>query len=262
MHFSKELELAIRASIKAGEAIMNIYNSKNFEVELKGDNSPLTNADKVAHQIIRSFLKNDLPMLSEEGSNIPFTERKNWKRFWMVDPVDGTKEFIKRNGEFTVNIALIDNHKPILGVVFAPALKELYFADKGFGSYKAERVYCFDDILNTEIIDLSKTDYPEKYSIVVSRSHMNDKTQKFIDKKEEEYGSISIVSYGSSLKICKVADGSAHSYPRFGPTMEWDTAAAHAIALHANNKIFQDDGSSEIIYNKKNLLNPHFLVTK
>ena len=261
MKFTNKLELAIKASLKAGEVIMNIYNSKNFVVELKGDNSPLTNADKAAHKIIKSYLKNDLPLLSEEGSNIPFEKRKNWKRFWMVDPIDGTKEFIKRNGEFTVNIALIDNQKPILGVVFAPALKELYFAQKGFGSYKAKGVFCFNDILNTEIIDLSKAEYPKKYSIVVSKSHMNDKTQKFVDKKEEEYGSISIVSFGSSLKICKVADGSAHSYPRFGPTMKWDIAAAHCIALYANNKVFQDDGFSEITYNKKNLLNPYFLVT-
>jgi len=146
MKLSEELELAIRAALKAGEAIIKIYNGEDFEVEFKGDNSPLTKADKAAHKIITSYLSNSsLPILSEEGSDIPYSERKDWSQFWMVDPIDGTKEFIKRNGEFTVNIALIENQKPILGVVYAPALKDLYFAEQGVGYLKMESICSIEE---------------------------------------------------------------------------------------------------------------------
>ena len=263
MKLSEELELAIRAAIKAGRAIMKIYNGEDFEVEFKGDNSPLTKADKAAHEIITSYLSNSpLPILSEEGSEIPYTERKNWNRFWMVDPIDGTKEFIKRNGEFTVNIALIQNQKPILGVVFAPALKDLYFAEKEFGSFKMEGVSSIEDTYKSECIDLAESVYPETYTLVVSKSHMNEQTQQFVDEKEQEYGEIATASFGSSLKICKVAEGSAHCYPRFGPTMEWDTAAAHAIAVYAHTNITKAHEELTLEYNKENLLNPYFIVER
>jgi len=260
MKLSEELELAIRAALKAGVAIMEIYNGEDFEVEFKGDNSPLTKADKTAHEIIKSDLSNSsLPILSEEGSDIPYAERKNWKRFWMVDPIDGTKEFIKRNGEFTVNIALIEGQKPILGVVYAPALKDLYFAEQGLGSFKMESISSIEDTYNSERIDLTKSVYPETYTMVVSKSHMNEETQQFVDQKEQEFGEIAIASFGSSLKICKVAEGSAHCYPRFGPTMEWDTAAAHAIAYLGGCHMVQRNGS-QVHYNKSNLLNQHFII--
>lgn len=260
MKLSEELELAIKAALKAGEAIMEIYNGEDFEVEFKGDDSPLTKADKAAHEIIVSYLANSsLPILSEEGADIPYAERKNWNRFWMVDPIDGTKEFIKRNGEFTVNIALIENQKPILGVVFAPALKVLYFAEQGLGSYKMESISSIEDTHKSERIDLSKSTYPEIYTLVVSKSHMNEHTQQFVDLKKQEFGEIATVSFGSSLKICKVAEGSAHCYPRFGPTMEWDTAAAHAIASSGRCYMVQSD-ESQVNYNKPNLLNPHFIL--
>jgi len=153
MKLSEELELAIRAALKAGEAIMEIYNDEDFEVELKSDNSPLTKADKAAHEIIKSYLSNSsLPILSEEGSEIPYAERKKWNRFWMVDPIDGTKEFIKRNGDFTVNIALVEGQKPILGVVYAPALKDLYFAEQGLGSFKIHSISSIEDTYNSERI--------------------------------------------------------------------------------------------------------------
>ena len=263
MRGSEELELAIGAALKAGEAIMEIYNSEDFEVEFKGDNSPLTKADKAAHKIITSYLSNSsLPILSEEGSDIPYSERKDWSQFWMVDPIDGTKEFIKRNGEFTVNIALIENQKPILGVVYAPALKDLYFAEQGVGSFKMESISSIEDTYKSEGIDLSKSSYPETYTLVVSKSHMNDQTQQFVDQKEQEYGEIATASFGSSLKICKVAEGSAHCYPRFGPTMEWDTAAAHAVAIYANTSITKAHEKLTLDYNKENLLNPFFIVER
>jgi 3'(2'), 5'-bisphosphate nucleotidase len=262
MKLSKELELATVAALKAGEAIMEIYNGEDFEVEFKEDDSPLTRADKVAHEIIVSYLAtHSLPILSEEGANIPYTERKNWNRFWIVDPIDGTKEFIKRNGEFTVNIALIENQKPILGVVYAPALKDLYFAEAGVGSYKKENIKSIEDTNESKHFDLSKSTYPEIFTLVVSKSHMNEQTQQFVEKKEQEFGKVETASFGSSLKICKVADGSAHCYPRFGPTMEWDTAAAHAIAYYAGCKVFENETNKNLLYNKKNLLNPYFNVS-
>jgi len=262
MRGSEELELAIGAALKAGEAIMEIYNSEDFEVELKSDDSPLTKADKAAHEIIVSCLaSSSLPILSEEGSNIPFAERKNWDRFWMVDPIDGTKEFIKRNGEFTVNIALIENQKPIIGVVYAPALKDLYFAEEGAGSFKMEDILSIEDIHKSERIDLTQSTYPEIFTLVVSKSHMNEETQRFVDQKEQEYGEIATASFGSSLKICKVAEGNAHCYPRFGPTMEWDTAAAHAIAIYASNNVNKVNTTLNLKYNKENLLNPYFIVS-
>jgi len=263
MKLSEELELAIRAALKAGEAIIKIYNGEDFEVEFKGDNSPLTKADKAAHKIITSYLSNSsLPILSEEGSDIPYSERKDWSQFWMVDPIDGTKEFIKRNGEFTVNIALIEDKKPILGVVYAPALKDLYFAEEGFGSFKMEDITSIEDTYNSNRIDLSKSTYPEIFTLVVSKSHMNEETQRFVDEKEKEFGEIATASFGSSLKICKVAEGSAHCYPRFGPTMEWDTAAAHAIAVYAHTNITKAHEELTLEYNKENLLNPYFIVER
>lgn len=263
MEFSGILELAIKAAFKAGNAIMKIYNSNNFNIEFKNDNSPLTEADKISHDIIKSILNStEIPLLSEEGLNIPYKKRKNWNKLWVVDPIDGTKEFINRNGEFTVNIALIEDQKPVLGVVYAPALMDLYFAESEMGSYKVENVKTFHQIKNSHIIDLKKSEYPKVYTFVVSKSHMNDETQNFLDFKEKEKGKISTTPYGSSLKICKVAEGSAHCYPRFGPTMEWDTAAAHAVALYANTKVFQYETNSQLIYNKKKLLNPSFIVYK
>ena len=262
MKLSEELELAIRAALKAGEIIMEIYNSKELEVVFKGDDSPLTKADKAAHKIIVSYLgSSSLPTLSEEGSDILYDQRKYWNRFWMVDPIDGTKEFIKRNGEFTVNIALIENQKPVLGVVYAPALKDLYFAEEKIGSFKMEDIISIEDTYKSERIDLTKSIYPETYTLVVSKSHMNEETQKFVDKKEQEFGKIETASFGSSLKICKVAEGSAHCYPRFGPTMEWDTAAAHAVAIFAHNNVKGINNTMNLIYNKENLLNPYFIVS-
>ncbi|OEK06792.1 3'(2'),5'-bisphosphate nucleotidase CysQ [Roseivirga misakiensis] len=243
------LETAKEASLIAGKKILEIYNSDDFEVELKGDNSPLTKADIAAHDIIVSFLEpTNLPILSEEGRDIPYNERKNWKYIWIVDPLDGTKEFIKRNGEFTVNIALIRNQEPILGVVYAPVLDKLYAAAEGLGgTLKTKK-----DISRLNPIDQLDLTKP-KLRVVASRSHLNEETQAFLDKLNEP----EIVSMGSSLKFMVIAEGNADVYPRFAPTMEWDTAAAHAVLNELNGKVFAQDGKS-LEYNKKNLLNPYF----
>jgi 3'(2'), 5'-bisphosphate nucleotidase len=179
----------------------------------------------------------------------------------MVDPIDGTKEFIKRNGEFTVNIGFIKNQKPILGVVYAPVLRDLYFAEEGFGSFKVEDIGNIEDFNSTLFIDLTKSTYPDIYTLVVSKSHMNSETQEFVNRKEKEQGMIETATFGSSLKICKVAEGSANCYPRFGPTMEWDTAAAHAVAEIAGCKVIQANNDLALTYNKKELLNPYFIIS-
>lgn len=263
MQISENLNIAIQASLLAGIEIMKIYNSDDFEVETKSDNSPLTKADKKSHDCIqRALEKTAIPILSEEGKAIPYEKRKNWECFWMIDPIDGTKEFIKRNGEFTVNIALIEGNLTTLGVVYAPALKVLYFSEKNTGSYKASNIVHYRDLDFEKVVDLNKITLPEVFTIVVSRSHMNDETAQFVNQKEKTMGAIETKSYGSSLKICKVAEGSAHCYPRFGPTMEWDTAAAHAVAKFSGCSIIESDKKTEIIYNKENLLNPYFIVER
>ena len=263
MEYSDNLKIAISTSINAGIEIMKIYESDDFGIEIKGDDSPLTKADKASHGVIVTALSSTgIPVLSEEGTNIQYSERANWNVFWMIDPIDGTKEFIKKNGEFTVNIALIQKGKPILGVVYAPVIQEIFFAENGLGSYKKIQVQTLEDFENATITDLTSVHPPSTYTLVVSKSHMNEFTQEYIDKKEREHGTIYTASFGSSLKICKVADGSANCYPRFGPTMEWDTAAAHAVAVIAGCSVTQDDEQSDLRYNKEDLLNPYFIIQR
>ena len=237
---------------EAGGAIMQIY-SQDFEVEYKQDNSPLTIADKKANDIIENNLNQllvNLPILSEEGKEIPYEDRKHWEYFWLVDPLDGTKEFVKKNGEFTVNIALIHKDAPVLGVVYAPALGICYWAKQGEGAFKdGQRLP-----LKTEI-------QRETYKIVASRSHMSDETQAFIDDidtdKEKE-----LILIGSSLKICLVAEGEADIYPRLGPTMEWDTGAAHAIVNETGKNVQKYNNVEYMshLYNKEKLLNQWFVA--
>ena len=262
------LENAIVAALAAGHEIMRVYQSDNFDVEFKGDNSPLTRADRMAHDTIVSILESSgIPILSEEGKDIPFAERKDWNEFWLVDPLDGTKEFIKRNGEFTVNIALINNGVPVLGVIFVPVSRELYFAQDGLGSRK---ILVKDESNITTILADAHTlpmENPDRiFTAVVSRSHMSRETEEYLNKtqdarrKTQETNEIEFISRGSSLKICMVAEGKADIYPRFGPTMEWDTAAGHAIAKYAGKRFYRTDNGEELTYNKKNLLNPYFIV--
>lgn len=260
------LQTAITSSLSAGRAILNVYGTEDFGVELKADNSPLTIADKRSHQIIADDLETTgIPILSEEGRDIPFTERKHWKRFWLVDPLDGTKEFVKRNGEFTVNIALIKNGKPVMGVIYLPVTDVLYFGSSEVGAYRLENAEkeITDKDWNEKAIKLPVSQNREDYRVVASRSHMNADTESFVDKLRQRHSQIEIVSKGSSIKLCLVAEGEADIYPRFGPTSEWDTAAGHAIILASGGKVvLAEDESKALTYNKENILNPYFIAQK
>lgn len=260
--------LAIEASIKAGDEILSVYKSENFEINLKTDNSPLTIADKKSHEIIIELLnKTDIPVLSEEGIEIPFETRQKWEYFWLVDPLDGTKEFINRNGEFTVNIALIHKNVPVLGVIYVPVTKDLYFANQEIGSFKTINVdtnFKFEDIKSILQMSFSLPFYidDEIVTVVASKSHLTKETSDYIEELKKANENISLISKGSSLKLCMVAEGTATVYPRFGTTMEWDIAAGHAIALYSGCTITQIDNLTPLIYNKKELLNPWFIVRR
>jgi 3'(2'), 5'-bisphosphate nucleotidase len=261
----KVFNAALSASILAGNEILKIYNdpSADFSIERKADNSPLTIADKTANKIITGCLEiTGIPVLSEEGKSIPFEIRKNWKTFWMVDPLDGTKEFINRNGEFTVNIALIENNIPVAGVIYIPVNEMLYAALKGEGAWKitTPNEDITPETLKIKGEKLPLTPQPVIYTMAGSRSHSSAETEEYIAARKKEYGNVNFISKGSSLKICMVAEGTAHEYPRFGPTMEWDTAAGHAIANATGRKLWLTDFSGELTYNKENLLNPFFIV--
>jgi 3'(2'), 5'-bisphosphate nucleotidase len=246
------LQLAITASEQACKEILEVYHSGDFQAEAKGDNSPLTLADKKAHEVIAPILQpSNLPLLSEEGRSIPYEERKDWDYFWMVDPLDGTKEFLKRNGEFTVNIALIHKGIPILGVVAVPVTGDVFYADEEKGGF-VKRAGVTTMLVKRKATDLTQP----ALRIVASRSHMSEETQDFISKLKEP----TLVSQGSSLKFMLLAEGKADVYPRFAPTMEWDTAAAHAVVKSVGLKVFQHNTETEVVYNKPDLLNPWFLV--
>jgi 3'(2'), 5'-bisphosphate nucleotidase len=252
IHPHQLLPLAIEAAQHACTEILHVYNTNDFQTELKGDNSPLTIADKRAHDAIANILHStDLPILSEEGKMITYDERKDWEYFWMVDPLDGTKEFLKRNDEFTVNIALIHKNKPVLGVVAVPVKNDTYYAvnNEAFLKRKGKE----QKLSHRGRIDLTR----QSLRVVASRSHMDDTTKNFIDQLQQP----SIVSAGSSLKFMMLAEGTADVYPRYAPTMEWDTAAAHAIVNAVGLKVIQQGSAEEIVYNKENLLNPGFLVS-
>ncbi len=259
------LQTSIEAAIAAGKKILEIYE-QDFTVETKADNSPLTMADRASHEIIKEHLKDTgFPVLSEEGKQMDFDERKAWNTFWLVDPLDGTKEFIKKNGEFTVNIALIKNGTPVLGVVYVPVTGVLYFGDEEQGSYifkikEAEGKSVSEIIENA--IKLPEAVSNGVYTIVASRSHSTPETESFIEDKKKVHGEVNLVSAGSSLKLCLVAEGKAQVYPRLAPTMEWDTAAGHAVAKFANCKVFDYKTNRELTYNKENLLNPWFVVER
>lgn len=259
--------IVIQAAIDAGKKIIEIYNdpAQDFSVEKKADNSPLSIADKQSHEVIAKALEaTPCPVLSEEGEEIDYDERKNWESFWLIDPLDGTKEFIKRNGEFTVNIALIQKGSPVMGVIYVPVTKTLYVGEVGKGAWKMDDVSGEENITLEVLLEkgirlpMDSTD--RVYTAVGSRSHSNEKTAAYFKQLEEEHGKINILSKGSSLKICMVAEGSADIYPRFGPTMEWDTAAGQAIALAAGKNVTIADHKTPLQYNKENLLNPYFIV--
>lgn len=265
-----------KIALDAGKIIMTIYN-KDFKVVYKEDESPLTEADLESNKFICDGLKElypTIPIMSEENKQTSYNERKNWDYYWCVDPIDGTKEFIKRNHEFTVNIALIHHNIPVLGVVYAPALRELYFAKKSQGAFK-EVLSAKGEVLSNKRLPLiSQKNLKEKITVVASKSHLSSETQEFIDNLALNTSVLSLTCIGSSLKLCLIATGEADIYPRLAPTMEWDTAAADAIVREVgkiiyeyDNKIFTTDFLSTInhqlktmVYNKENLFNPWFVV--
>lgn len=266
IEFANLLNIAVEASIVAGKEILKVYGDEDFGIEYKQDESPLTLADKKAHEIIVSYLnKTGIPVLSEEGKHLPYTERKNWEVLWIVDPLDGTKEFIKRNGEFTVNIALVKNGETKMGVIYSPVLKSLYFNELDGAAYWVNDV---EANWNTErlfyYLDTNKQEIPlkrkEKYRVVASRSHLSDETKKYINELKKTYPDLEITSIGSSLKLCLLAKGEADIYPRFAPTMEWDIAAGHAILKAAGGNVLDKQHGKELKYNKEDLLNPWFIA--
>lgn len=246
------LDTAIKGAIEAGNAIMAVYQSDSIDYEKKSDLSPLTLADKRSHEIILEKLKETgINVLSEESDEISYDQRKDWGSYWLVDPLDGTKEFIKKNGEFTVNIALIENNIPSLGVVYCPVTDILFWNDEERKVYKKE---------NNKVVEIRKrvsvNDNDKNLRVVVSRSHINDETNNYIKKLNEP----KLISCGSSLKFLYIADNKADIYPRFGPTMEWDTAAAHSILSALGIQVINLDTGRELSYNKENLLNPYFII--
>jgi 3'(2'), 5'-bisphosphate nucleotidase len=259
MNVKEFIKVAIEASIKAGEVIMDVYNSGDYEVEFKSDSSPLTLADRKSQDVINSYLKDTgIPVLSEEGKQLPYSERKEWEWLWVVDPLDGTKEFIKRNGEFTVNIALVKRKETIAGVIFVPTKNDLYFSD-GESSYYAKVVH--GKVGRFEKLPLEQNKQTNKLIIVASRSHLNEETKLFIEEvKKNSKKDVDTVSAGSSLKFCLIATGYADLYPRYAPTMEWDTAAGHAIVKTAGFNVYNIDTNKELEYNKEDLHNPYFIV--
>jgi 3'(2'), 5'-bisphosphate nucleotidase len=260
---------AVRAALAGGLAIMKVYGKRKFRSGLKKDLSPVTEADHASHKIIAELLKpTAIPMLSEEGSEIPYEVRKQWKKFWLVDPLDGTREFIRRNDEFTVNIALIEDRVPVMGVIYAPCLDIMYFAMDQSGAYRIGEYSRVDgQIQNTEELTGHAEKLPGKipqkqYTAVASRSHRNEQTDMFIKGLQKEHPDLRLVSTGSSLKFCLMAEGKADIYPRFGPTMEWDTAAGHAIARASGCSVRMHDIGECLSYNKEALTNPWFIVLR
>lgn len=263
-----ELGFLLETAINAGLEIKKVYRT-DFNVETKKDESPLTLADKLSHQVIEKNLqKTGMPVMSEEGVNIPYNKRKKWEYYWLVDPLDGTKEFIKKNDEFTVNIALIENQDPIMGIIYVPVLDLMYWAKEGTGSFKLENAsdvikQCKseDDIIQASL-KLPLQEKTSVYTIIASRSHMSEETEQYIENKKEHYPDLKLMSRGSSLKLCMVAEGKADVYPRFAPTSEWDTAAGHAIVKYAGGTVTQINEQDPLIYNKIDLLNPWFIVKR
>jgi len=253
MPLNKQLIIStIEIAKEAGEAISQIYNS-DFDYQIKKDLSPITAADRLSHKIITErleILTPEIPILSEENCNIPFKIRAQWTDYWLVDPLDGTKEFINNNGEFTVNIALISNNTPILGIIHIPITHETYWGSKNKGSFYLNE--------NDDVVSISvSNNHQNPIRIVASRSHpsdmLNDLLEKIIDYE--------IIKIGSSIKFCHIASGQADCYPRFGPTSEWDTAAGEAIVRYASGHMVTLNGNLMNYNAKEDYLNPNFIVS-
>jgi 3'(2'), 5'-bisphosphate nucleotidase len=260
------LETAIAAAIEAGKAIMQIYATE-FSVDFKSDSTPLTKADTKADSLItQALLETGLPIISEEGRQTAYSLRENWNEYWLVDPLDGTKEFVNRNGEFSVNIALIKNKQAVYGIIYAPVTDLLYFNDES-GAYKLDHAEGYVkangslESLRREAQRLPLQRHDTDFTIVASRSHLNPETTKFINDTKADHDTIRIVSRGSSLKLCMIAEGLADVYPRFGITSEWDIAAGHAIITAAGGKVVVlFDENNTLTYNNENMENPPFVA--
>lgn len=270
MPYTGLLKQAIGAALTAGEKILEIYNT-DFAVEIKSDDTPVTYADKAASQsIINDLRHTGVPVLSEEGEHFQYSQRKDWRALWIVDPLDGTKEFVKRNGEFTVNIALVEDHKPVIGVIYSPVFKHLYFASKGAGSYKVNAHHVISVLNNSPVPNLEPLltgatriplgGPPEAYTIVASRSHLSKEVSERIAKAKLVHNTVNIINTGSSVKFCWVAEGLANEYPRYGTTMEWDTAAGQCIVEEAGGSVIDQETKLPLIYNRENLKNNSFIV--
>ncbi len=267
--YASYLKLAIKAAIEAGEQILKIYDT-NFEVEIKKDSTPVTKADKAASEcIIASLKQTNIPVLSEEGIIYDYEQRKNWKHLWIVDPLDGTKEFIKRNGEFTVNIALIEDQKPMIGVIYSPVSRQLYYACVNFGSFKVDGHNVLSQINSQTIIvdelmalaqKLPLQTQPKVYTLIASRSHLSKEISERIALNKLRHSAVEIINTGSSIKFCIIAEGRAHEYPRYGTTMEWDTAAGQCIIENAGGKVLDLETNEPIKYNRENLKNNNFIA--
>jgi 3'(2'), 5'-bisphosphate nucleotidase len=257
---------AVKVSVHAGEAILEVYDT-DFEVQNKSDSSPLTLADMRSHNAIAAALESTgLPILSEEGRNIAYEERSGWNAFWLIDPLDGTKEFVNRNGEFTVNIALMEGEYPLAGVICIPVTDEMFLGIQGTGAYKCADVKSLLASCNSleELVSRSIA-LPAKvlgrpFTVVCSRSHMSPETESYIEELKADHPDLDFASRGSSLKLCMVAEGKADLYPRFAPTMEWDTAAGQAIAEASGATVINAHTKQRLNYNKQDLLNPWFIV--
>lgn len=269
MDDSALLHIAILAALEAGKRILDVYDGDDFEVEVKKDGSPLTRADRRANEgITEALAHTGIPLLSEEGRHVPHAERQAWSRFWLVDPLDGTKEFLKRNGEFTVNIALVVGDSPELGVVYAPAKRVLYFGGAKRGAFvlrdPSSQALSLEEF-ETQSLRLPLPRAVRPYLVVGSRSHPSPESTSYLETLRAEHADLELRSIGSSLKLCLVAEGAADVYPRFAPTMEWDTAAAHAVVLGAGGGVYRYEPGrgavGPVVYNKENLLNPWFVVT-
>ncbi|MCC6369799.1 MAG: 3'(2'),5'-bisphosphate nucleotidase CysQ [Bacteroidia bacterium] len=268
MDYQLLLKLAVNAALKAGEEILRIYNT-DFDVETKSDNTPVTIADKASGKCIDAILaQSGIPVISEEEDIQNYSIRKNWKQVWIVDPLDGTKEYIKRNGEFAVNIALVENGSPSIGVIYVPVNKEIYFACKNEGSYKITQHDLISELTKKNIADylfefgrkLPLQKPPKSYTLVASRSHLSREVKDRVAHLKSLYGQIDIISVGSSIKQCWVAEGKAHEYPRFGTTMEWDTAAGQCILEQAGSKLVDYETGQPMVYNKADMKNSYFIA--
>ncbi|MBS1651428.1 MAG: 3'(2'),5'-bisphosphate nucleotidase CysQ [Bacteroidetes bacterium] len=266
------LEIAVNTALRAGVETLKYYYSE-FKVELKADKTPVTEADIKANEfIIEKLTLTQIPIISEEGINSDYEARKYWEHLWLVDPIDGTKEFIKHNGEYTVNIALIENNYPIIGVIFNPVFYTLYFASSQIGAYKADMHFIKEQLEQNRPIKLSElilnanklneSKLPKNFTIVASRSHLSKEVAEYIKNKKNEFENIDTIYKGSSLKFCLIAEGQANAYPRYGTTMEWDTAAGQCIAEQAGALVFSVDLKQRLKYNKPDLKNPNFVVER